>query len=81
MRKAIIQVGDNRISYDGLKWRAVSGERAEGLAELMESFEFLYKRNADTQPDYLYNIALEAARQFNGKVIECPRHPPSLEMV
>ena len=75
MRRAIIQVGDNKIAYDGRNWTAIEGERAQLIADLMKMFEWRYEIEANTQPDLLYNIASVAAREFKGEVIECPELP------
>jgi len=76
MRRAVIKIGDNLISYDGRDWIALEGERAEGLAKVMKFSEPLYAIKANTHPDFLYNMALEAARELGGEVIECDELAP-----
>jgi hypothetical protein len=77
MSRTVIQIGDDRVAYDGRDWTPVSGERAEELASMMKASEFLYNLKASSHPDYAYNMACAAAEDFHGQIVEYqPGTPP-----
>jgi len=70
MNRMIIQVDDNRVAYDGWDWTPVAGEHAWAIARMMKSSERLYKRLAAAHPDFAYNVAQAAAKDFHGRIVE-----------
>ena len=72
----IIQIGEDRVAYDGSEWTPVSGERSALLVIILRSQEGLYKRlvTAD-HPDFAYHMAQAAAADFGGEIIEYQPEP------
>ncbi|HEU0179042.1 MAG TPA: hypothetical protein VFV58_32660 [Blastocatellia bacterium] len=66
----IIQVDNNRVAYDGRDWTPVAGEHAWAIARMMKTRERLYKLPAAAHPDFAYNVAQAAAKDFHGRIIE-----------
>jgi hypothetical protein len=73
--RAVIQIGDERVSFDGRNWAAVSGERAAMIARQMKIVEPLYRSRATSHPDPVYNIALVAAEEWHGQIVEYQPDP------
>lgn len=79
MSRAVIQVGDSRVAYDGRKWTAVSGPDAELIARQMKTVELLYRQKASAHPDFVYNVAEVAAKDWRGAIVEHQPDPPGPE--
>jgi hypothetical protein len=75
MSKIVIKVADNRISFDGKSWTAVEGESAKSIARQTAIAEPIYRSLATSHPDIVYNIALQAARDWKGEIVEYQPNP------
>jgi hypothetical protein len=76
MSRVVIQIGEDRVAYDGREWTPVSGERSSLLATILRSQEDLYKRLAAGHRDFTYAVAQAAAEDFRGKIVERQPDPP-----
>jgi hypothetical protein len=76
MSRVLIQIGEDRVGYDGNVWTAVSGERSELLVTVLRSSEHIYKREAAGHRDFGYAFARAAAEDFRGKIVEYQPDPP-----
>jgi hypothetical protein len=63
----VIQIGEDRMAYDGREWTPVSGERSFLLATILRSQEDLYKRLATGHRDFVYHVAQDATEDFRKK--------------
>jgi len=70
MSRTVIQIGADRVAFNGHDWTPLTGERSEGLARLMRSAEPQYRRQAASHPDHAYNVALAAAEDWRGRIVE-----------
>ena len=76
MSKAIIQIGEDRVAYDGRERTPVSGERSALLVTILRSQEDLYKRLVTAgHPDFAYHMAQAADADFGGKIVEHQPEP------
>jgi hypothetical protein len=76
MSRTVIQIGADRVAYDGQKWTPVEGERAPLIANIMETCEALYKTRAASHPDFDHNVARAAAEDLGGQIVEYEPDPP-----
>lgn len=76
MSKVVIQIGEDRVAYNGRERTPVSGERSALLVPILRSQEYIYKREAAGHHDFAYVVAQAAAEDFKGKIVEHQPDPP-----